>query len=96
MFAQVYYLLRAKADGNYLTAHPHPDHPQAYLLLFSEQFEALSYLNKHALRLASKFAVESITGSQIKGILTRWGFGGIALVKDPLLPQVEFMTMTSS
>jgi hypothetical protein len=93
MFAQVYYLIRAKADGHYLTAHPHSDNSQAYLLLFSEQFEALSYLNKHAGDLADKFAVESVTGSQMKGILQRWGFGGIALVKDPLLPQIEFMTL---
>lgn len=94
MFAQVYYLLRAKADGRYLSAHPHPDTTQAYILLFSEQFEALSYLNKYAADLASEFAVESITGSQMKGILQRWGFGGIAFVEDPLLPKVEFMTLS--
>ncbi|MGB3404729.1 MAG: hypothetical protein WBA77_18745 [Microcoleaceae cyanobacterium] len=94
MFSQVYYLLRAKADGQYLTAHPHQDHAQAYILLFSEQFDALSYLNKYAADLATEFAVESITGSQIKGILQRWSFGGIALVKDPLLPKVEFMTLS--
>lgn len=93
MFAQVYYLIRAKADGSYLSAHPHSDNPQTYLLLFSEQFEALSYLNKHAADLADKFAVESIPGSQMKGVLQRWGFGGIALVKDPLLPSIEFMTL---
>lgn len=94
MFAQVYYLIRAKADGHYLTAHPHPDNPQAYLLLFDQQFEALSYLNKHAADLASEFGVESITGSQLKGILQRWSFGGMAFVKDPLLPQIEFMTLS--
>ncbi len=94
MFAQVYYLLRAKADGQYLAARPHPDHSQSYLLLFSEQFEALSYLNKHAADVASKFAVESITGSQIKGTLQRWSFGGIALIKDPLLPEIEFMILS--
>ncbi len=94
MFAQVYYLIRAKADGHYLAAHPDSDNPQAYLLLFSEQFEALSYLNKYAADLASEFAVESITGSQVKGILQRWSFGGIALVKDPLLPQIEWMTLS--
>ncbi len=93
MFSQVYYLLRAKADGHYITAYPDPDNPQSYLLLFSEHFDALSYLNKHAADLAHEFAAESITGSQIKGILQRWGFGGIALVKDPLLPQIEFMTI---
>jgi hypothetical protein len=94
MFSQVYYLIRAKADGHYLTAHPPSDHPQTYLLLFSEQFDALSYLNKYAADLTDKFTVESIPGSQMTGILQRWGFGGIALVKDPLLPSIEFMTLS--
>ncbi|MGB3534765.1 MAG: hypothetical protein WBA13_14780 [Microcoleaceae cyanobacterium] len=94
MFAQVYYLLLAKADGQYLTAHPDSDNSTAYLLLFHEQFEALSYLNKFAGDLASRFAVESVTGSQMKGILQRWGFGGIALIKDPILPEIEFMILS--
>ena len=91
MLSEVYYILRSKADGRYVTAHPEPDSPSAYLLLFSENFDALSYKNKHATDVKDRFAVESVTGYQIKPILQRWGFTGIAMVKEPLLPQIEFI-----
>ena len=91
MLSEVYYILRSKADGRYVTSHPEPDSPLAYLLLFSENFDALSYLNKHATDVKDPFAVESVTGYQIKPILQRWGFTGIAMVKEPLLPQIEFI-----
>ncbi len=91
MLSEVYYILRARADGRYVTARPDPDRPSAYLLLFSEQFDALGYLNKHAGYLKDQFAVESLTGSQIKPILQRWSFAGIGMIKDPLLPQIEFI-----
>lgn len=91
MFSEVYYILRARSDGRYVTARPDPDRPSAYLLLFSEQFDALGYLNKHAGDLKEQFAVESITGSQIKPIIQRWGFAGIGMIKDPLLPHIEFI-----
>ncbi len=93
MLTHTYYLLRSKADGRYISAQPNPDSPQGYLLLFSEHFDALSYLNKHAADVTDQFAVESIAGSHIKAILQRWGFGGIALIKDPLIPNIEFMTV---
>ena len=93
MFSQVFYLLRSKVDGRYVTAHPNPDSPQGYLLLFSEHFDALSYLNKHASQIADQFSVESIPGSQLKGVLQRWGFTGIGLIKDPILPRIEFMSV---
>ncbi|MFM6189543.1 MAG: hypothetical protein ACKPFB_05400, partial [Planktothrix sp.] len=54
-------------------------------------FDALGYLNKHAGDLKDQFAVESITGSQIKPIIQRWGFAGIGMIKDPLLPHIEFI-----
>ena len=91
MLSEVYYILRSKADGRYVTSHPEPDSPLAYLLLFSENFDALSYLNKHATDVKDRFAVESVTGYQIKPILQRWRFTGIAMVKEPLLPQIEFI-----
>ncbi|WP_083616830.1 hypothetical protein [Planktothrix serta] len=94
MFSEVYYILRARADGRYVTARPDPDSPSGYLLLFSEQFDALGYLNKHAGDLKDRFAVESITGSQIKPILQRWGFVGIGKVKDVLLPEVDFILVS--
>ena len=95
MLSEVYYILRSKADGRYVTSHPEPDSPLAYLLLFSENFDALSYLNKHATDVKDRFAVESVTGYQIKPILQRWGFVGIGKVKDVLLPEVDFIIVNA-
>lgn len=97
MFSQLYYLVRSKADGQYLTASPDmgeetAEVPPRYLLMFKEDFEALSYLNTHGSAVADRFAVESISGSQIKSLLQRWGFTGIGLVIDPLLPKIEFLS----
>ncbi|NJK36796.1 MAG: hypothetical protein HC835_18260 [Oscillatoriales cyanobacterium RM2_1_1] len=91
MLHQVYHILRSKQDGQYIAAHPDPDSPTQYLLLFSEYADALSYLNKYAQELVDRFTVESISGTQLKGILQRWSFAGIGLVKDPLLPRIEFL-----
>jgi hypothetical protein len=43
--------------------------------------------------VADKFAVESIASTQLKGILQRWGFQGVAVVQDPLLPRIEFLAV---
>lgn len=91
MFTQVYYVIRSRADGQYLTAHPRPESGTGYLLTFAEHFEALSYLNTHAQDLVHQFAVESVPNTQLKGILSRWSFAGIGLVQDPLLPKIEFL-----
>jgi len=103
MFSQAYYLIRSRADGSYLVAHPHAreakedEQPKAsFLLLFREHFDALSYLNTHALEVADRFTVESIPGTQIDGILKRWSFTGIGVVQDPLIPRVEFLSKLSS
>lgn len=107
MFSQVFYLVRSKIDGQYLAAHPNsprrnsPDSDAetsanpAYLLLFKEHFDALSYLNTHGAEVADQFAVESMAGSQLGSLMKRWGFTGIGLVQDPLLPQVDFMRQDS-
>lgn len=90
-----YYLIRSRSDGRYLVAHPHPDSestPQSYLLIFREDFDALSYLNTHGADIADRFAVESVVGSQIKNLINRWGFVGVGIVQDPLLPKVEFLS----
>lgn len=100
MYSQIYYLLRSKVDGSYVAAHPdrteasEPAADPGYLLLFREQFDALSYLNKYGTDVRDRFAVESLPGSQLSSILTRWGFTGVAMVEDPLLPKVEFLTKT--
>lgn len=107
MFSQVYYLLRSRHDGSYLVAHPdlrpnlRPTSDVGYLLMFREHFDALAYLNQHGPRVSSgssdwtsRFAVESIPGSQLKSLIDRWGFQGLGVVADPILPTVEFLTLS--
>ncbi|HEY9810004.1 MAG TPA: hypothetical protein V6D13_11810 [Halomicronema sp.] len=86
-----YYLIRSKVDGAYVAAHPKLDDAKGFLLMFKEDFDALSYLNTHAKDVADKFAVESVSSSQVKSLLKRWGFAGVGIVQDPLVPRVEFL-----
>jgi hypothetical protein len=90
MLSEVYYLVRSQADGRYLTARPNAE-ASGYLLLFQENYDALSYLNTHAAEVANRFAVESIAGTQVGNLLKRWGFIGVGIVTDPLLPKVDFL-----
>ncbi|MCF2147436.1 hypothetical protein IQ276_013615 [Desmonostoc muscorum LEGE 12446] len=90
MLSEVYYLVRSKSDGRYLTARPNAE-ASGYVLLFRENFDALSYLNTHAGEVANRFAIESIAGTQLGSLLKRWGFTGVGIVTDPLLPKVEFL-----
>ncbi|MEM8543945.1 MAG: hypothetical protein AAGF66_08145 [Cyanobacteria bacterium P01_H01_bin.119] len=64
-----------------------------FLILFKADYDALSYINTHAPEVAPQFQVESLAGTQLKALINRWGFSGIGLVKDPLVPQVEFLTV---
>jgi hypothetical protein len=94
MFTQIYYLILSRADGRYLVAQPNAstrDGGESYLLMFREHFDALSYLNAHGSDVADRFAVETVSGSQLKGLLQRWGFTGVGVVQDPLVPQIEFL-----
>ncbi|HEY9747418.1 MAG TPA: hypothetical protein V6C63_01850 [Allocoleopsis sp.] len=98
MLTQVYYAIRSKLDGNYLTANfkqSSSNTKSSYLLLFREHFEALSYLNTHASDLSDRFGVESIPGTQVNSLMKRWGFAGVGIVQDPLIPQVEFLSSVS-
>ena len=98
MLSQIHYLIRSKIDGSYLAAYPDladqvartPD--QGYLLLFKEHFDALSYLNTHGSGVSDRFGVESLAGTQLEGIFTRWNFKGVAVVQDPLVPSIQFLT----
>ncbi len=94
MTNQIYYLLRSKLDGKYLAARiPNQQGDQSnYLLVFKENFEALSYLNTHAQEYSDRFAVESVVNSQLKGIMKRWGFVGVGMVEDPLIPNIQFLS----
>lgn len=101
MLSQVYYLIRSRADGQYLAARSRQptELPQEesepvskFLLLFKEHADALSYLNTHSSGVANRFAVESIPSTQVGSLLSRWNFTGIGVVQDPLVPQIEFLT----
>jgi hypothetical protein len=92
MTAPIYHIARSRQDGRYLVAHPQPEQPTAqYLLVFREDYDVLSYLNTHAPGQASQFASESLPASSLGQVLARWGFQGIGMVNDPLLPHVEFL-----
>jgi hypothetical protein len=98
MFSQIHYLIRSQADGRYLTAHfpATGDRPETeYLLIFKEHHEALTYLNTHAPDLASRFSVESIPATQLKGILQRWGYPGVGQVQDAIAPRIQFLSYAS-
>ncbi len=95
MFLQAYYLLRSKADGSYLVARlddrGNPPKTFNYLLIFNESFDALSYLNTHGKDIRDRFAVESIASNQLGNLMQRWGFKGVGIVQDPLLPKIDFL-----
>jgi hypothetical protein len=59
--------------------------------LFKEDFEAMSYLNTHAADLANRLTVEPLASNKIGSLLKRWGFAGVGIVNDPLLPEIEFL-----
>ena len=98
----IYYLLRSRADGRYLAARlrsPDPAVPPigpqtGFLLVFSADYDALSYLSAHAPDLSDQFAVETITPSNLKPLLSRWNFQGLGMVRDPRLPDIEFFNRT--
>ncbi|MGE5657198.1 MAG: hypothetical protein ACM37W_11360 [Actinomycetota bacterium] len=94
MFSQIFYLVRSKTDGQYLVARPNQDSGASYLLMFREDSEALSYLNKYGEDVADRFGLESISGSQLSALIKRWGFTGVGIVQDPLLPRIEFLIVS--
>ena len=98
MLSEIHYLIRSKQDGQYLAAQPQKDVEEeggkrSYLLIFREHFDALGYLNKYAQDVAENFAVESVSSPQLKSLLKRWSYFGIALVEDPLIPRIKFFNV---
>ncbi|MEL6230488.1 MAG: hypothetical protein AAFR24_11305 [Cyanobacteria bacterium J06627_3] len=92
MFTQSYYLLRSTHDGQYLAAKPrNTQDSKGFLMLFNADYEALSYVNQHAAEVANRFTVEAITKSQLKQMIDRWGYEGVGVVNDPLVPEIEFL-----
>jgi hypothetical protein len=95
MLSQIHYLIRSKIDGQYVVARlqlPETEKQVSYLLIFKEDFDALSYLNTHSGNFRDRFAIESLPATQLKGLLQRWGFQGIGLVQEPLEPRIQFLT----
>jgi hypothetical protein len=95
MLSQTHYLLRSRIDGQYLVARLKAGESPTeanYLLLFKENYDALSYLNTHGAGVADRFSIESIPATQLKSLLQRWGFKGIGMVNDPLEPQIQFLS----
>ncbi len=96
MLLQINYLIRSKQDGKYLVARvsENEDRPAtAYLLIFQADHEALTYINTHGDGMSDRLMVESASPMQLKSLLQRWGYQGIGIVKDPLLPEIEFFTV---
>ncbi|MBX2863554.1 MAG: hypothetical protein KTR27_08360 [Leptolyngbyaceae cyanobacterium MAG.088] len=92
MFTKSYYLLRSTHDGQYLVAKPRNiENSKGFLMLFNADYEALSYVNQHAAEVANRFAVEPISGQQLKQMMDRWGYEGVGVVNDPLVPQIDFL-----
>ncbi|MDB9312382.1 hypothetical protein PN462_04640 [Spirulina sp. CS-785/01] len=92
MLADLNYLLRSNQNGQYIVARPRGEQDRTgFLLLFSEQSEALSYVNTHAGEVRDRFTVEAVTKPQLRDILNRWKFQGVGRVKDPLIPDIEFL-----
>ncbi|MDV2999019.1 MAG: hypothetical protein N5P05_000625 [Chroococcopsis gigantea SAG 12.99] len=95
MFSDTRYILRSKQDGQYLVARvpiSGQDKLAQYVLVFNENYDALSYLNTHAKDVAHLFSLEGINAVQLKSIIGRWGFNGIGLVNEPIQPNVQFLS----
>ncbi|NES21689.1 MAG: hypothetical protein F6K41_22855 [Symploca sp. SIO3E6] len=91
----IYYLILSRTDGRYLAAQINAETKQGgagYLLMFQESYDALSYLNTHGADVAERFTVETVVGSQLKNLLQRWGYTGVGIVQDPLVPKIEFLS----
>jgi hypothetical protein len=95
MFNEICYVLRSKQDGKYLVANIDSQEceKKTYLFVFKEDFDALGYINHHGPEYKDQFTVESVSSPQLKLLLSRWGFSGIGIVQDILIPNIEFYTM---
>ncbi len=94
MLLQINYLIRSKKDGKYLVARlPQKNGSEAsYLLVFNADYDALSYINTHGQEYSDRLSVETASPIQLKSLLERWSYDGFAIVKDPLVPNIEFVS----
>lgn len=96
MLSQLNYLIRSQKDGKYLVARVQSeDSPEtvSYLLVFTADYEALTYINTHGQAMSDRLSIESVSATQLKSILQRWGYQGIGYVEDPLVPEIKFMIL---
>ena len=94
MLSSISYVIRSQKDGKYLVARisQSEDRPEAsYLLVFTADHQALTYINTHGKDMSDRLAVESLSPLQLKSLLQRWGYQGIGLVEDPLIPEIKFL-----
>ena len=94
MLLQINYLIRSKQDGKYLVARM-PEQSgieTSYLLVLLEDYDAMSYINTHGQEFSDRLTVETASPIQLKGLMERWKYAGFAIVKDPLLPEIQFVS----
>ena len=94
MLLQINYLIRSKHDGKYLVARmPEKSGIEAsYLLVFQHDYDAMSYINTHGKEFSDRLTVETASPIQLKGLMERWNYSGFGIVKDPLLPDIQFIS----
>ncbi|MDJ0568975.1 MAG: hypothetical protein QNJ53_07990 [Pleurocapsa sp. MO_192.B19] len=94
MLLQINYLIRSKKDGKYLVARlPEQSGQEAsYLLVFQHDYDALSYINTHGKEFSDRLTVETASPTQLKGLMQRWDYAGFGIVKDPMLPDIQFVS----
>jgi hypothetical protein len=94
MLSQFYYVVRSQTSGEYLVAHPSEDSADGFLLLFSADYEALSYINTHGSGTGG--AVEMLPSTALPATLKRWQLQGLGIVQDPLIPRVQFLRLDAN
>ena len=93
MLLPINYLIRSKKDGKYLVARLSENGSEvSYLLVFQQDYDALSYINAHGQEYRDRLAVETASPTHLKSLLSRWKYAGFGIVKDPLLPDIQFVS----
>ena len=94
MLLQINYVVRSRKDGKYLVARV-PDNSgseASYLLVFHQDYDALSYINTHGSEYRDRLTVETISPTQLRDLKSRWSYAGFGIVKDPLVPNIQFVS----
>jgi len=94
MLLQINYVIRSKRDGKYLVARlPEKSGIEAsYLLVFKQDYDALSYISTHGQEYSDRLTVETASPTQLKSLMLRLSYAGFGIVKDPLVPDIQFVS----